>query len=131
MNDVFDENGSFDAEASLTERQADGLRTAARTLNDLASLVQAGLPTYDPAVHEDDELRDRDITDTDTPFARKWNEIKTCIDTRLVSVALDESLDEGEFDHLIISGHPPENKNMTLSFRYTQQGALKTDIEQP
>lgn len=110
----------------MSEQQAEALRVATRTLDDLADLVTEDLPTLDQAAHG---RVIQDVSETDTQFYRRWTDIKECVDAHLECLDLDESLDSTMYDYVSISGgHPPENRRITLSVRYYPEGRLTTRI---
>ena len=110
----------------MSEQQAAALRIATRTLNDLADVVEDDLPTLDQSNH--DQIIE-DVAATDTAFARQWADIKACVDDHFEHLSLDESLDSTIYDYVGVSGgHPPENRELTLSIHYYPEGRLKTEI---
>jgi hypothetical protein len=110
----------------MSEQQAEALRIATRTLDDLADVVEEDLPTLDQSAY--DEVI-QDVPATDTQFAERWADIKACVDDHLEHLSVDESLDRTTYDYLSISGgHPPDNREMTLSVCYYPEGRLKTII---
>src|SRR5699024_1409305 len=109
-----------------SEQQAAALRIATRTLNDLADVVEDDLPTLDQSNY--DQIIE-DVAATDTAFARRWADIKACVDDHFEQLSLDESLDSTIYDYVGVSGgHPPENRELTLSIHYYPEGRLKTEI---
>jgi hypothetical protein len=110
----------------MSEQQAAALRVAIRTLDDLADVVEDDLPTLDQSNYD---RVIQDVSATDTPFAERWADIKACVDDHLEHLSLDESLDSTMHDYVAISGgHPPENRELTLSVHYYPEGRLKTEI---
>ena len=122
----------------MSEQQAEALRVATRTLDDLADLVEEGLPTLDQSGYD---RVIQDVSETDTQFARRWADIKACVDAHLEPLGGDESLDTMTYDYANVSGghspegdhppergHPPENRKMKLTVQYYPQGRLTTRI---
>jgi hypothetical protein len=110
----------------MSEQQAAALRVATRTLNDLADVVEDGLPTLDQSNY--DQVIE-DVSATDTPFAERWAGIKACVDDHFEHLSLDESLDSTIYDYVGVSGgYPPENRELTISIHYYPEGRLKTEI---
>ena len=122
----------------MSEQQAEALRVATRTLDDLADLVEEGLPTLDQSAYD---RVIQDVSETDTQFARRWADIKACVDAHLEHLGGDESLDTMTYDYANVSGghppegdhppergHPPENGEMKLTVQYYPEGRLTTRI---
>ena len=88
-------------EGPMSEQQVEALRVATRTLDDLADLVEEGLPTLDQSGYD---RVIQDVSETDTQFARRWADIKACVDAHLEPLGSDESLDTMTYDYVSVAG---------------------------